>query len=64
MANSDTLFLCVPGKKPSKSELEKMDILPPKEKSDKLSPKSLDAYVMQMIEKEYSDSTKPEVHTH
>lgn len=53
-----------PGKRPTKGELEKMDILPLKEKSDKLSQKSLDAFVLQMIERDYSDSAKPEVRAH
>ena len=38
-----------------------MDILQTKEKSEKLSQNSLEYYVLQMIEKGYSDSTKPEV---
>ena len=49
------------GKKPTKSETEKTDILQTKEKSEKLSQNSLEYYVLQMIEKGYSDSTKPEV---
>ena len=39
-----------------------MDLLQTKEKSEKLSQNSLEYYVLQMIEKGYSDSTKPEVH--
>lgn len=59
--------LVYPGKKPTKGEIEKMDTLQTKEKLDKsdmLSQKGLDAYayVLQMIERDYGDSTKPEVH--
>ena len=55
-----------PGKKPTKGEIEKMDTLQTKEKSDKLSQKGLDAYayVLQVIERDYGDSSKPEVHAH
>ena len=56
-----------PGKKPTKGEMMKMDILQTKEKSEKLSQKGLDAYeyyVLQMIERDMSDSTKPEVCTY
>ena len=56
------MLFCCAGKKPTKSEVEKMDILQTKEKSEKLSQNSLDYYVLQMIEKGYSDSIKPEVH--
>ena len=55
------MLLCCAGKKPTKSETEKTDILQTKEKSEKLSQNSLEYYVLQMIEKGYSDSTKPEV---
>lgn len=55
-----TVMSC-PGKKPTKGELVKMDIMQTKEKSEKLSQKGLDAYVLQMIERDYSDSTKTEV---